>query len=252
MEPETILSTATEVHERKAKFTVSIPMAILVAAAMVSGSVLYVGGGGATALFPAKAQQTAQPDNAQPTPVVIKDPSTLFTTADPMIGNPKAKVTIVEFSDFQCPFCRAFWNDTYAQIKKLYIDTGKVRFVTRAYPLPFHPAARPAALASLCAKEQGKFWEYRDKTFGEQEKQGQATITFGVPELKTWAAAVGLNMTQFNACLDGQKYASQVDADTAAGNAAGVSGTPTFYINGLQVVGAQPFSEFKQVIDAAL
>jgi protein-disulfide isomerase len=227
-------------------------MSILIAAAMVSGSVLYVGSGGnSAALLPAALQPTVQP-NGGTAPVVIKDPSTLFTVNDPSIGNAKAKVTIVEFSDFQCPFCRRFWKDTYSQIKKQYIDTGKVRMITRAFPLSFHPAARPAALASLCAKEQGKFWEYRDTVFGEQEKQGQATITFGVPELKTWAAALGMNGPQFNACLDSEKYAAQVDADTAAGSAFGVSGTPSFFINGKQVVGAQPFSEFKKAIDEAL
>lgn len=233
------------------RFVVSIPMAILVAAAMVSGSVLYVGSGGQAAGLLPSAQQPAdqQPDAAAPT---IKDPSSLFTADDPMIGNPKAKVTIVEFGDFQCPFCRQFWNDTYGQLKKDYIDTGKVRFVTRAFPLSFHPAARPAALASLCAQEQGKFWEFRDKVFGEQEKQGQQTITFGIPEIKSWVSTIGMNNQQFNSCLDSQKYASKVDADTAAGTTAGVSGTPSFFINGQQIVGAQPYSSFKQIIDKLL
>ncbi len=248
MEPE-MNSVSTEPTKG---FMVSIPMAILVAAAMVSGSVLYVGSGGNTAaLFPSALQPTAEAPSGD-APVVVKDPSTLFSADDPMVGNSKAKVTIVEFGDFQCPYCRRFWKDTYGQLKKTYIDTGKVRFITRAFPLSFHPAAKPAALASLCAKEQGKFWEYRDKMFGEQEKQGQNTITFGVPELKTWAAAIGLNAQQFNSCLDTQKYTGKVDADTAAGSAAGVSGTPSFFINGQQVVGAQPFDAFKKIIDGLL
>lgn len=248
MEPETHSTPS----ESKKSFVVSIPMAILVAAAMVSGSVLYVGSGSnGTALLPSALQPTAQ-EPGDTAPVKIKDPSTLFSADDPMIGNAKAKVTIVEFSDFQCPFCRRFWKDTYSQLKKEYIDTGKVRMVTRAFPLSFHEAAKPAAIASLCAKEQGKFWEYRDKVFGEQEKKGQATIAFGVAELKTWATAIGLNAQQFNSCLDTQKYAAKVDADTAAGSAVGVSGTPSFFINGQQVVGAQPFSAFKKIIDELL
>lgn len=248
MEPETNPIPS----EKKQSFVVSIPMAILVAAAMISGSVLYVGSGGsATALLPSALQPTAQAPSGD-APVRVKDPSTLFSADDPMIGNSKAKVTIVEFGDFQCPYCRRFWKDTYGQLKKEYIDTGKVRFITRAFPLSFHPAARPAALASLCAKDQGKFWEFRDKMFGEQEKQGQNTITFGIPELKTWASAIGLNSQQFNSCLDAQTYASKVDADSAAGSAAGVSGTPSFFINGQQVVGAQPFDAFKKVIDGLL
>ncbi len=250
MDPE--IQSIPSVGEQKSRFVVSVPMAILVAAAMISGSVLYVGSGGSVAaLLPSAQQPTAQaPGNDAP--VQIKDPSTLFGADDPIIGNAKAKVTIVEFSDFQCPFCRRFWKDTYGQLKKEYIDTGKVRLVIRAFPLSFHPAAKPAAVASLCAKEQGKFWEYRDKVFGEQEKQGQQTVTFGLPELKSWAAAIGLNAQQFNACLDAQKYAGKVDADTAAGSAAGVSGTPSFFINGQQVVGAQPFSAFKKIIDDLL
>ena len=248
MEPQEQPVTAVP----KSNFVVSIPMAIMVAAAMVSGSVLYVGSGGsATALLPSALQPTAQ-QPGDDAPVQIEDPTTLFASDDPMLGNPNAKVTIVEFSDFQCPFCRRFWKDTYGQLKKEYIDTGKVRLVTRNYPLTFHEAARPAAIASLCAKEQGKFWEYRDKMFGEQEKQGQGTVAFGATELKSWAAAIGMNSQQFNACLDTQKYAAKVDADTAAGAAAGVSGTPSFYINGQQVVGAQPFSTFKKIIDGLL
>ncbi|MEK9208455.1 MAG: thioredoxin domain-containing protein, partial [Patescibacteria group bacterium] len=137
MEPE-MNSVSTEPTKG---FMVSIPMAILVAAAMVSGSVLYVGSGGNTAaLFPSALQPTAEAPSGD-APVVVKDPSTLFSADDPMVGNSKAKVTIVEFGDFQCPYCRRFWKDTYGQLKKTYIDTGKVRFITRAFPLSFHPAA---------------------------------------------------------------------------------------------------------------
>jgi len=219
--------------------------------------VLYAGSGGLSASLPAAVQDPQQPD-VQPTPVVIKDPSTLFTTEDPSIGNAKAKVTIVEFSDFQCPYCRKFWLDTYGQLKKQYIDSGKVRFISRAFPFSFHPSARPAAIASLCAQEQGKFWEFRDKMFSEQMKKEAdpsavaVTITFGVADIKAWAASSGLNTQQFNSCLDTEKYGARVDADTAAGSSFGVDGTPSFFINGTQVVGAQPFSEFKKVIDDLL
>lgn len=228
----------------------SIPLAILVAAAMVSGSILYIGSG---SLPSAQiGDSVAQEDQAAPTPVVVKNPNDLFSKADAVIGSDKAKVTIVEFSDFQCPFCRVFFNDTYGQIKKEYIDTGKVRLVFRHYPLPFHDAARPSALAAACAQEQGKFWQMHDKMFAEQAKKGTGTVAYGVPELKAWAAQVGVNTSQFNSCLDSEKYASRVDTDTADGSKYGVSGTPSFFINGELLVGAQPFAQFKAAIDAAL
>ncbi|MBI4999839.1 DsbA family protein [Candidatus Gottesmanbacteria bacterium] len=154
-------------------------------------------------------------------------------------GNPNAKVPIVEFSDFQCPFC-AQTQTTLQQIFKAYPD--KVKFVYRHFPLPFHENAQPAALASMCANEQGKFWEYHDKLFGSQEK---LTIT----DLKQYAASLGLDTEKFNTCLESKKYKSQIDKDVADGQAAGVSGTPAFFIYGRPLVGAQPFENFKSIID---
>jgi protein-disulfide isomerase len=250
MEPQE-QSTQTEKSAWKASaFVTSVPLAILVAAAMVSGSILYIGSG---SLPSAQIGDTVvNNDQATPTPVVVKNPNDLFSKADAVIGSDKAKVTIVEFSDFQCPFCRVFFNDTYSQIKKEYIDTGKVRLVFRHYPLPFHDAARPSALAAACAQEQGKFWQMHDKMFTEQAKKGTGTVAFGVSELKAWAGQIGLNTGQFNSCLDSAKYASRVDTDTADGSKFGVSGTPSFFINGELLVGAQPFAQFKTAIDAAL
>lgn len=171
---------------------------------------------------------------------------------DPITGNPKAKVTIVEFSDFQCPFCRRFWNDTFSQIKRDYIDTGRVRFVYRDFPLSFHPMSRPSALAAQCAYEQGKFWEMHDKIFGEQEKKDEGTVQFSIQDLKRWASQINLNIIQFNQCLDSEKYKTEVENDIADGSSYGVSGTPTLYINGKSIVGAQPYSVFKEAIEAEL
>lgn len=167
-------------------------------------------------------------------------------------GKNSAKVTVIEFSDFQCPFCRRFFVDTLGQIKKDYIDTGKVKLYYRHFPLSFHPQAQMTAEASECANEQGKFWEFHDKVFEEQEKQGPGTITYTVDDVKRWAAETGLNTSTFNPCVDTNKYKEKVTKDQADGQKAGVSGTPTFYINGTQLVGAQPFSAFKAAIDAVL
>ncbi len=219
-----------------------LPGAILIAALLVSGSVVFYSLN--TGKLGANLKQAGDSVVGEKVNVSIDD--------DAVLGNPKAKVTIVEFSDFQCPFCRTFWRDSFQQIKKEYLDTGKARFVYRDFPLSFHPASIPAAQASQCAKDQGKFWEMHDKMFSEQEKQGQGTIQFGVSELKNWASQIGLDTDKFNQCLDSGKYKSEVEKDFADGSAYGVSGTPTLFINGKPVVGAQPFSVFKAIIDGEL
>lgn len=218
-----------------------LPGAILLGALIVSGTLLYTRGsfGGG------KAQIGGAGTAKQEKPVEVK-----LGPNEHMLGNANAKVTIVEFSDFQCPFCRRFWSDALPQIKKEYVDTGKAKFVYKHYPLSFHPGAKPAAEGSECANEQGKFWEFHDKVFSEQEKQGQGTIQFGKPELKKWAGQIGLNISQFNQCLDSGKYSKLVDDDFAYGSELGVSGTPTTFINGQRIVGAQPFTSFKAVIDS--
>jgi len=164
---------------------------------------------------------------------------------DPSIGSPDAPVTIIEFSDFQCPFCARFSLDTLPQLKENYISKGKVRMVFRDFPLGFHAQALPAAEAAECADEQGKFWEMHDKIF-----QNQGSL--GTSSYKQWAKDLGLDSAKFDACLDSGKYANEVNKDLQDGQSAGVSGTPTFFINGKEVVGAQPFSVFQQVIDAEL
>lgn len=169
-------------------------------------------------------------------------------------GDKNAKVKIVEYSDFQCPFCRRFYTQTLAQLDKEYISTGKAVFYYKDFPLDsIHEGARPYALATRCAGEQGKAIEMHNKVFDEQEKQGQGTIAYvGDSTIKQWAKDIGLDSTKFNSCFDSKKYTSQIDADFQEGVSYGVSGTPTFFINGQQLVGAQPFANFKQLIDAAL
>lgn len=219
-----------------------LPGAILIAALMISGSVVFY------SLNTGKLGA----DINQAGGLVAGEKKDVSVDDDAFMGNEKAKVTIVEFSDFQCPFCRVFWNGAYQQIKKEYIDSGKIKFVYRDYPLSFHPAAQVSAEAAECAHEQGKFWEMHDKIFGEQAKQGTGTITYSAVELKKWASQIGLNSANFNQCLDSGKYKSEVEKDLADGSVYGVSGTPTLFINGNPVVGAQPFSAFKTIIDDEL
>ncbi len=172
---------------------------------------------------------------------------------DPFLGKANAPVTMIEFSDFQCPFCRKFWREAFSQIKKNYIDSGQVKFVYRDFPIAsLHPAAEAAAYAGECAQEQGKFWQMHDKIFEEQDRQGQGTITFGVADLKNWAREIGLSEEEFNSCLDSQKYREEVQRDLEAGLAAGVAGTPTFYLNGRVVRGALEYEQFAKVIEEEL
>jgi protein-disulfide isomerase len=165
---------------------------------------------------------------------------------DPSAGNVNAKVIVVEFSDFQCPFC-AKALPTVSQIKETYGD--KILFVYRDFPLhDIHPEAGKAAEAAQCAFEQGLFWEYHDNIF---EKQGE-WVGVGVPKFKEYAGALGLNVESFNECLDSGKYADEVEADLLEGQHFGVTGTPSFFINGRKITGAQPFSVFQDIIDEEL
>lgn len=194
----------------------------------------------------AQAQAPAAPVPPDPAEVLKK----LNNGHLPVKGNENAPVTIVEFSDFECPFCGRFYSETLDQIVKEYIDTGKAKLYYRHYPLSFHPNATPLALASECANDQGKFWEMHDKIFDATVAGTSSTAT--TDTMKQWAVDLGLNASTFNNCLDNKTHQSKIDEDFAAGSEVGVSGTPTFYINGKQIVGAQPFSAFKAIIDEEL
>jgi protein-disulfide isomerase len=161
----------------------------------------------------------------------------------PARGGPAtAPVTIVEFSDFQCPFCSRL-VPTIEQVMSKYGD--KVRLVFRQFPLPMHQNAAKAAEAALCANEQGKFWEMHDTMFKDQG-------SLAVDALKTKAAGLGLNAQAFNSCLDSGKEAEAVKTDTKAGQAAGVNGTPAMFVNGRFISGVVPASQLSQVIDEEL
>jgi protein-disulfide isomerase len=188
----------------------------------------------------APSQQPAPaPRPSQPAPTVE-----VSEDDDPVLGDANAPVTIIEFSDYECPFCTRFWSQTLPQIKTNYIDTGQVKLVYRDFPLGFHANAQKAAEAAECAEDQGKYWEMHDKLF--------ETGALDVSSLKQHAADLGLDSSQFDSCLDTGKYTSEVQKDIQDGAAAGVSGTPSFFINGVKVVGAQPYAAFQQIIDSQL
>jgi protein-disulfide isomerase len=176
--------------------------------------------------------------------ILLDPPRVAVSVAgDPAKGPAAAPITIVEFSDFQCPYC-ARVNPTLKQVEEKYGD--KLRMVFRDFPLvQIHKEAAKAAEAGECAHEQGKFWEMHDRLFANQSK-------LQVEALKQAASEIGLDSVKFNACLDSSKYASEVQSDVEEGARYGVTGTPAFFINGRLLGGAQPLQAFTEVIDEEL
>lgn len=174
---------------------------------------------------------------------VFLAPPKVQVASDPkrMRGNPSAPVMIVEFSDYQCPYCRQA-ETTVKDLLKKYGD--KVSLSYRDFPLNNHPHARLAAEASRCAGEQGKFWEYHDQLFSASDLQR--------PALVEYARSLKLDAKQFESCIDGGKYKAEVERDLQDGMQAGVSGTPGFFINGVAISGAQPPAAFIRLIESEL
>ena len=164
---------------------------------------------------------------------------------DAFMGDPNAPVTIIEFSDYECPYCQRFYSQTFSSIKKEYIDKGLVQFVYRDFPLNIHQFAQGAAEAAECAGEQDKYFEMQDKLF----KSG---VDGGIESYKQYAKEIGLNQTKFDSCVDNREMKEEVTNDFKDGQAQGITGTPGFIINGEKVIGAQPFEVFKEVIDRKL
>lgn len=195
----------------------------------------------------------------QPAPAPPPKPESIVLGIDddPLVGDKKARLVIVEFSDFQCPFCGRFVHETFPEIEKEYIKTGKLKYVFRDFPISSaHKDAFKAALAAGCALDQGKFWEMHDQLFNNQ-------AAFTVYNLNQRATAIGLNKEKFQKCLDDNEYATEVQSDFADGLKAGVNQTPTFFIGLIEpnspkvkvltvITGAKPYAFFKEAIDKAL
>jgi protein-disulfide isomerase len=174
--------------------------------------------------------------------IMLPEPRVNVAATGPSKGPQGAPVTIIEFSDFQCPFCSQARKSADQAVNNY---SGKVRLVFRDFPLPFHDKAEKAAEAGHCAEEQGKFWEMHDRMFDSQDK-------LSPEDLKASAKAIGLDTAKFDACLDSGRTADKVKQDIAAAKAAGVTGTPAFFVNGRSLPGVQPYEKLKQVIDEEL
>jgi len=202
----------------------------------------------------APAPQPAQAPSQPGAPAILR----ISLDDDPMKGDPDAPLTIIEFSDFQCPFCSRFYEQTLSQIEEKYIDTGKVNFVYRDLPLDsLHPNARPAHIAAECADEKGKFWEYHDVLFEKQSEWSSLPSADLQITLTKYATDMGLQSTEFETCLNSQEIADEVNNDTLDAAKYAATGTPTFFIGTekdgfVKMSGAQPFASFQLTIDSQL
>lgn len=240
---------------------ISVPIAILISTVIISGAILYSKSGpaseGAAVIGKPNLATTDQQLGHQP-PSGLNQVS---TNDDPVLGDKNAPLTIVEFSDYECPFCKRSFDQVLPELKKNYIDSGKLKLVFRDFPLSFHVNAHKEAEAAECARSQGGdniYFKFHDQIFTRTISNGTGLALIQLPVI---AKDLGLNVAQFQQCLDSGKFRDEVDKDIADGIAAGISGTPSWFIgqsskNGViksrLVVGAQPFSAFKIIIDEEL
>jgi len=185
--------------------------------------------------------------------VAIPEKVEVSINAGASLGKNDAPLVLVEFTDYQCPFCKRFYDNTFPELKKQYIDSGKLRFISRNLPLKFHKNAESAALAAACANDQNKYWKMRKFLFSDPNKLEPDNITI-------YAKQSGLNMESFNTCMTKRLHSQTIQKDIAAARAVGVSGTPSFVlakndgdiVEGEKIIGAQPFSILNDKIQRLL
>lgn len=243
------IEEAQTVKVDASKSSLGTPMAIVVGFALVAAAIYFAPGGGGT--LPGVSPGLPSGDTAGfgEEEVIPAEPVDVTVGDLPALGSPSAPVLVVEWGDYQCPFCGRLFEQVEPSIRSQYVETGKVRWAYRDFAFLGQESV-DAGMAARCANEQGKFWEYHDKLFNEQSGENQGA--FSRDSLKRFARDLGLDTAKFNTCLDSEKYEDAVTADTNAGRDAGVSGTPTTFINGRIVNGAQPLSAFTAIIDEEL
>ena len=195
--------------------------------------------------------------NKLPTTQAV-EPVKISIDNDPIIGNPDAPITIVEFSDFQCPFCARFHTQTLPSILEEYVEQGKVKLIFRDFPIQsIHPNALPASVAAECANDQNKFREMHDALFENQNNWNRLETVDALSLFSQYASEMQLDQESFDSCLTSGKHIPEIQNDLNDGRDYGVSGTPGFFVGNDQIgfvelKGAQPFESFKKVIDAQL
>lgn len=223
-------------------------------------SVVATAGTALVAVACGHSQSASHESAAQVASTVLADSVAHSSAADSLIaradsariqGNPNAPIWIIEVSDFQCPFCRAFHAETYPAIKKDYVETGKARLAYINFPAQsLHKNAWPAALAAMCAAAQDKFWPMHDALFNSQDRW--ASLDDPTPVYDTLATSIGVNMTDFNRCVSQKTMMPLVQADKSRAQDRGVDATPTFLIGTQRIVGAESLPAFRRVIEAEL
>jgi len=192
-----------------------------------------------------KNTQEKEEDTAPQGPVDVN------TDGDLILGNNNAKITIIDFSDYQCPFSERFYSEIFVNLKQDFIDKGVVKYIFKDYPLNFHPNALPAAIAAECAGQQNKYWEMHSKLFETQEVWSGLENTEDT--YNGYAKEIGLNLTKYTACIGEQSIKDEIMTDRSDGTAAGASGTPTLFINGMIVRGVpQSYDQFKQYLESQI
>ena len=224
-------------------FPYVLPLSIIAAALIIGGASMFAGSNNTDVSGKKLTAQAA--DNAISGPQDFK----LLETSDLALGSPDALVTIVEFADFQCPFCGRFHQTTGKDIIAQYVKTGKARLIYRDFAF-LGEESNWASQAARCAGDQGKYWQYHDYLYEHQK--GENNGAFAKNNLKSFALELGLNAGDFNTCLDSGKHKQDVDNDTEMGRKFGVTGTPTSFVNGKLIQGAVPFATFDLAIKAAL
>lgn len=223
--------------------TLVILAAILASTSFLAGQLGEMQISAQTAPPSAPPSRPDAPRGAQDEPAPTVDVSHLLDDVDPRLGPDDAPIQIIEFSDYECPFCGRFYSETMVQLKEQYGD--QIQWIWKDFPLPFHQQAPRAHAAAHCAGDQGNYWEFHDRLFENQRRLGMAALT-------GHAEALGLDMAAFNSCVEGGTHADRVQRGIEQGQSVGVSGTPTFFINGKRLVGAQPVQAFQRIIDSEL
>jgi len=244
------------------------PLSILIAGGLIGLSIIYSNNPNMLGLKTSDIQEikNAVDDSTNPSQKVVPPAPTpsiqeVSMDNDAVLGDPNAPVTIIEFSDYECPYCKSYFQNTFPDIKKEYVDTGKVKVVYRDFPLSFHdPMATTEAIAAECVRKEGgdeKYFEFHDKIFENTSSNGNGLT---VDQLYGFATDLGLSATDLKTCVEAREFEQEVKDDINYSSSVGVTGTPSFFvgksgessIKGELVVGAQPFSTFKDLIEKYL
>lgn len=192
----------------------------------------------------------ASPSSSSPASAADGRQRIEITPDQPFLGDPKAPLVMLEFSDFQCPFCLDYFRSTFPRIKADYIDTGKLKYIYKDFPLPIHTKAVPAALAARCAGKQGKFYPFHDALYENYAQWTAADDPRGF--FKDYARRLKLNLVQFERCYSNQEPRAAIEADVVQGKELGVKGTPGFFVDGYFIPGAYSYDVFEQIFTALL